>query len=92
MQDMPMPDWISYEGKPVMTVHHRSAVQDPYASKEDARNFTEGWFSKAMPDMNQANPYAGELPDPEYDLVDRVRGPVRPAHRHLRLFKQALPH
>jgi glycosidase len=57
MQDMPMPDWISYEGKPVMTVHHRSAVQDPYASKEDARNFTEGWFSKAMPDMNQANPY-----------------------------------
>ncbi|UGQ45381.1 glycoside hydrolase family 13 protein [Massilia endophytica] len=57
MQDMPMPDWISYEGKPVMTAHHRVATQDPYASKEDARNFTEGWFSKGMPDMNQANPY-----------------------------------
>ena len=57
MQDMPMPDWISYEGKPVMTEHHRNAVQDPYASKQDARNFTEGWFSKGMPDVNQANPY-----------------------------------
>jgi glycosidase len=31
-------------------------VQDPYASKEDASNFTTGWFSPGMPDMNQTNP------------------------------------
>jgi glycosidase len=36
--------------------HHRTAVQDPYASKEDASNFTTGWFSPGMPDMNQTNP------------------------------------
>lgn len=57
MRDLPMPDWIGYEGKPVITAHHRVAGTDPYASREDRRNFTEGWFSKGMPDLNQANPY-----------------------------------
>jgi glycosidase len=57
MQDMPMPDWLTYQGKPVLTVHHRVAVQDPYASEEDKRNFTQGWFSPHMPDLNQANPF-----------------------------------
>jgi len=57
MQDMPMPDWITYGGKYVPTQHHRVAVADPYGSAEDKRNFTQGWFSPNMPDMNQANPY-----------------------------------
>lgn len=57
MQDMPMPDWLTYQGKYVPTAHHRVAVQDPYASKQDKRNFTQGWFVQGMPDLNQANPY-----------------------------------
>ncbi|WP_338766367.1 glycoside hydrolase family 13 protein [Massilia sp. METH4] len=57
MKDMPMPDWIGYGGKPVLTQHHRVATNDPYGSREDARNFTEGWFSRGMPDLNQANPF-----------------------------------
>ncbi|QBE67356.1 alpha-amlyase [Pseudoduganella lutea] len=57
MKDLPMPDWITHEGKPVMTRHHRVAVGDPYGSRADARNFTEGWFSRGMPDLNGANPY-----------------------------------
>jgi glycosidase len=57
MQDLPTPDWLSYQGTFVPTQHHRVALQDPYASQEDKRNFTAGWFSKAMPDLNQANPY-----------------------------------
>lgn len=57
LQDMPMSDWLTYQGKHVPTAHHRVAVQDPYASEEDKRNFTQGWFSPAMPDLNQANPY-----------------------------------
>jgi glycosidase len=57
LQDMPMTDWLTYQGKHVPTAHHRVAVQDPYASDEDKRNFTQGWFSPAMPDLNQANPY-----------------------------------
>jgi len=57
MKDMPMPDWISYNGKFTPTAHHRVAVQDPYGSKEDSRNFTQGWFGPHMPDMNQTNPF-----------------------------------
>jgi glycosidase len=57
MQDMPTPDWLSYQGKFVPTQHHRVAVQDPYASEQDKRDFTAGWFSAGMPDLNQANPY-----------------------------------
>jgi glycosidase len=57
MQDLPTQDWLTYQGKPVTTTHHRVALQDPYASEEDKRNFTQGWFSPHMPDLNQANPF-----------------------------------
>ena len=56
MKDLPAPDWVNYGGKFVPTHHHRTAVQDPYASKEDADNFTRGWFVQSMPDLNQSNP------------------------------------
>lgn len=56
MKDLPTPDWVNYGGKFVPTHHHRTAVQDPYASKEDADNFTRGWFGPGMPDLNQSNP------------------------------------
>jgi neopullulanase len=57
MKDMPMPDWINHGGKFVPTQHHRVAMQDPYGSNEDKENFTRGWFTENMPDMNQTNPY-----------------------------------
>ena len=56
MKDMPAPDWTNHEGKYVGTQHHRVAVQDPYGSAQDRQNFTTGWFSSAMPDLNQSNP------------------------------------
>lgn len=56
MKDLPTPDWANHGGRFTPTRHHRVAVQDPYASKEDSRNFTTGWFSKGMPDLNQTNP------------------------------------
>lgn len=56
MRDLPAPDWINHGGKFVPTRHHRVAVADPYGSAEDKRNFTQGWFSPNMPDLNQANP------------------------------------
>ncbi|TFW29392.1 alpha-amlyase [Massilia arenosa] len=56
MRDMPMPDWLNYGGKFVPTGHQRMTLQDPYASRQDSANFTQGWFVQSMPDMNQANP------------------------------------
>lgn len=55
LKDLPTPDWINH-GHFVPTQHHRVSVQDPYASEEDKRNFTTGWFAPHMPDMNQTNP------------------------------------
>jgi neopullulanase len=57
MKDLPTPDWVNQGGKFVPTEHHRVAVQDPYASREDAENFTRGWFAPGMPDLNQSNPF-----------------------------------
>ncbi|SEO18881.1 Glycosidase [Duganella sp. CF517] len=57
LQDLPTPDWLTYQGRFVPTAHHRTAVQDPYASAADRRNFTAGWFARGMPDLNQANPF-----------------------------------
>ncbi|MFZ6692279.1 glycoside hydrolase family 13 protein [Undibacterium sp. SXout20W] len=56
MKDMPMNDWISFNGQFVPTKHAHSVIGDPYASEEDRKNFTQGWFSDNMPDMNQKNP------------------------------------
>jgi len=55
MKDLPSADWINYNNKFTPTHHNHTAVQDPYASKEDADNFTRGWFVQSMPDLNQSN-------------------------------------
>ena len=56
MHDMPTPDWIGF-GHYVQTQHARTTASDPYASRADARVYTDGWFSPNMPDMNQRNPF-----------------------------------
>ncbi len=56
MKDMPTPDWINHLDRFVPTQHHRMATQDPYGSQEDRLNYTAGWFTESMPDMNQTNP------------------------------------
>ena len=55
--DPPAPDW--FHGT---LQHHRSAqhdfyqLVDPHAPKQAWRDITGGWFSDAMPDLNQENP------------------------------------
>ncbi len=56
MRDMPMQDWLSFNGKFIPTYHARTTANDPYASAIDKKNFTAGWFELGMPDMNQLNP------------------------------------
>ena len=57
MHDMPTPDWIGFDGRFVQTQHARTTASDPYASRADARIYTDGWFGSNMPDMNQRNPF-----------------------------------
>lgn len=56
MRDLPAPDWLTHGGHFVPTEHFRTSVSDPYASADDHANFTQGWFTDRMPDMNQRNP------------------------------------
>ena len=39
------------------TSYKLTPVVDPYASKVDLRETTEGWFVSTMPDLNQHNPH-----------------------------------
>lgn len=57
MQDLPSKDWINNEGKFMPTNHQRETMHDPYVAKSDLQKMTQGWFVKAMPDMNQRNPF-----------------------------------
>lgn len=56
MRDLPAPDWLNNGGRFKPTNHARTAIADPYASRADARGFTEGWFAATMPDPNQRQP------------------------------------
>ena len=56
LRDLPSADWLSFDAKFVPTRHFRTAVSDPYAAFVDKENFTAGWFTETMPDMNQRNP------------------------------------
>ncbi len=56
MKDLPSPDWLTHGGRFVPTGHFRTAVSDPYAAPADRDDFTQGWFTENMPDMNQRNP------------------------------------
>ncbi len=62
MKDMPFKDWINFheeylEGNYVNTTHYKDALSDPHASEIDKKLMESGWFVKAMPDLNQRNPF-----------------------------------
>ena len=56
MDDLPTSDWLNHQEGFEPTTHYRTSIQDPYAAKVDRRDFTDGWFVKTMPDLNQRNP------------------------------------
>lgn len=56
MKDLPTKDWVHYPDDFQQTTHRRTTLHDPYASKIDKKRFTDGWFVKSMPDLNQSNP------------------------------------
>ncbi|PAU95624.1 alpha-amlyase [Aliifodinibius salipaludis] len=56
MDDLPTEDWVHYPDEYQQTNHRRTTLHDPYASEKDKNVFTDGWFVKSMPDLNQDNP------------------------------------
>ncbi len=56
MADLPAADWVNTWPQYTETHHARMTLQDPYASAEDRKRFTDGWFVPGMPDLNQRRP------------------------------------
>jgi neopullulanase len=56
MKDLPARDWVHQWPEYTETHHARMTLQDPYASAEDRKRFSEGWFVPGMPDLNQRRP------------------------------------
>ncbi|MDB4787358.1 alpha-amylase family glycosyl hydrolase, partial [Flavobacteriales bacterium] len=56
MSDLPTQDWINNGGAFSPTTHRRTTLRDPYATAADLKDFSDGWFVKEMPDLNQRQP------------------------------------
>ncbi|PCJ38663.1 MAG: alpha-amlyase [Alphaproteobacteria bacterium] len=57
MKDIPTDDWVNfYTQGYVQSNHIHNTIHDPYAAKWDKDRFSDGWFDRAMPDLNQRNP------------------------------------
>ena len=60
-----LPEWLEQSGGTsdsrgtdfLQTSYKLTPVLDPYASKVDMKETTEGWFVSTMPDLNQNNPH-----------------------------------
>ena len=59
--DMPMKDWLHQWDSYTNTHYKDQVLFDPYASKKEVKQMTDGWFTKEMPDMNQGNPYVANF-------------------------------
>lgn len=57
MKDLPTKDWLNFNGTFNQCSHKRTTIQDMYASKEDQKQFSDGWFVDTMPDLNQRNEF-----------------------------------
>ncbi|WP_460217750.1 glycoside hydrolase family 13 protein [Psychroserpens sp. MEBiC05023] len=69
MKDLPFKDWVNlqenYEKNidnwdwktTIHSTHRRTTNQDIYASQNDKKGNSDGWFVSAMPDLNQRNPF-----------------------------------
>ncbi len=57
MSDLPTQDWINNGAKFKISSHNHQSVHDPYISENEKKDFTDGWFDRTMPDLNQSNPY-----------------------------------
>lgn len=55
--DPPSDDWFNRWPEYTQTNYRATTLMDPYASNFDASRFTDGWFDRHMPDVNQRNPH-----------------------------------
>ena len=57
MKDLPSSDWVNNKGIFKQSSHVHEVIYDPYVTKSQIREMTDGWFVKTMPDLNQRNSF-----------------------------------
>jgi glycosidase len=60
-QDPPTKDWFHQWPSFTQTSYKDNPLFDPYASKQDAKITSDGYFTTQMPDLNQQNPYVANF-------------------------------
>lgn len=61
VQDLPMKEWLHQWPVYTQTNYKDQLMFDPYASVDNKKILTDGWFTKVMPDLNQENPYVANF-------------------------------
>ncbi len=54
-RDMPSKDWFNFRANYVQTSYKTASVQDIHAADYERKIAVDGWFTEAMPDLNQQN-------------------------------------
>jgi glycosidase len=59
--DQPEKDWFHQWPTYTGTSYKDQPLYDPYGSAIDKKIVSDGWFTQAMPDLNQSNPYVANF-------------------------------
>lgn len=59
--DPPMKDWLNQWPHYTNTTYKDQVLFDPYASNNEKKEMSDGWFVKSMPDLNQHNPFVANF-------------------------------
>ena len=84
MADLPTGDWLNFDNTFVETSHNKWTAVDPHAPASEKRLFSDGWFNRGMPDLNQKNPLVAKYLIQnciwwiEYTGIDGVRQDTHP--------------
>jgi glycosidase len=57
INDLPSKDWIHQFDEFTQSNYRAEVLMDPYASANDKKLMSDGWFDRSMPDLNQKNPF-----------------------------------
>lgn len=84
MSDLPTGDWCNNHNEYIGCNHNKWTVMDPYAAPSDRKGFTDGWFTRDMPDLNQQNRFVHDYLIQnsiwwiEYTRIDGIRQDTHP--------------
>ncbi len=84
MKDLPTSDWLNFNNTFVPTNHLKWTLMDPHAAPSEKKRFSDGWFTRGMPDLNQRNPFLADYLIQssiwwiEYAGIDGIRQDTHP--------------